>query len=110
MPDIAPLELADPLEALRERADVVSGYLDLLSNPKRLMILCVLAKGEASVGAMQANLGIGQSSLSQHLARLRVAGVVSTRRDAQTIYYTISDPQMRNLMARLYDTFCDPAA
>ena len=100
-----------PVAALREKADHVAGRLALVANAKRLLILCELVKGERSVGALQEAVGLGQSALSQHLARLRDARMVDTRREGQTIHYRISDPDLRLLMAALYEAFCrdDPA-
>lgn len=94
------------ITALAERADAVAARLSLLANGKRLLVLCRLAQGEASVGELQAVAGLAQSALSQHLARLREAGVVATRRERQTIFYRIADPQTAAMMAALYDTFC----
>lgn len=99
MPDLS-------LTDLEKRADYVAHRLSLVANPKRLLILCELVKGEMSVSALQARVGLGQSALSQHLARLRDGEMVSTRREAQTIYYSISDPELRVLMAALYQAFC----
>lgn len=95
-----------PVAALQEKADHVAGRLALVANAKRLLILCELAQGERSVGALQAAVGLGQSALSQHLARLRDAGMVDTRREGQTIHYRISDPDAQVLMAALYEAFC----
>ena len=95
-----------PLAALEAKADHVAGRLALMGNPRRLMILCHLATGEASVGALQSHVGLGQSALSQHLAKLREAGMVATRREGQTIWYRISDPDVREIMEALYETFC----
>ena len=92
--------------ALQERADHVAGRLALVANAKRLLILCELTKGECSVGALQQAVGLSQSALSQHLAKLREAGMVDTRRESQTIFYRISDPDLQVLMAALYDAFC----
>jgi ArsR family transcriptional regulator, virulence genes transcriptional regulator len=92
--------------ALHERADYVAGRLALVANAKRLLILCELVKGERSVGALQATVGLSQSALSQHLAKLREARMVDTRRESQTIYYRISDPDLELLMVALYDAFC----
>ncbi len=97
-----------PIDALEARAEDVAARLALIANPKRLLVLCALTEGELSVGALQGAVGISQSSLSQHLAKLREGRVVSTRREAQTIYYRLSDPQIQNLMAALYETFCKP--
>ena len=95
-----------PVAALQEKADHVAGRLALVANAKRLLILCELAQGERSVGALQAAVGLGQSALSQHLAKLREAGMVDTRREGQTIHYRISDPDVQVLMAALYEAFC----
>ena len=92
--------------ALRERADHVAGRLALVANAKRLLILCELVKAERSVGSLQSAVGLSQSALSQHLAKLREAGMVATRRESQTIYYRISDPDLKILMAALYEVFC----
>ena len=95
-----------PVAALQEKADHVAGRLALVANAKRLLILCELVQGERSVSALQAAVGLGQSALSQHLAKLREAGMVDTRREAQTIHYRISDPDVQVLMAALYEAFC----
>ncbi len=93
---------------LAERADHVSNLLALLANRNRLLILCRLAEGEASVGVLQEAVGLSQSALSQHLAKLRSGGVVATRRESQTIHYRIGDTQTEQIMAALYDIFCKP--
>ncbi len=82
--------------------------LGLLSNANRLMVLCHLLEGERSVGALQAQLELSQSALSQHLARLRDAGMVATRRDRQTIFYRIADPRVHKMIEALYLIYCDP--
>ena len=92
--------------ALQARADYVAGRLALVANAKRLLILCELSKGERSVGALQQAVRLSQSALSQHLAKLREAGMVDTRRESQTIFYRISDPDLSVLMGALYDAFC----
>ena len=93
-------------EALQKRADHVAGRLSLVANANRLLILCELAKGERSVGALQQAVGLSQSALSQHLAKLREGGMVATRRESQTIYYRIDDPDLQVLMTALYEAFC----
>lgn len=94
------------IAALQEMADHVAARLALVANAKRLLILCELTKGERPVGSLQAAVGLGQSALSQHLARLRAAGMVDTRRDGQVIHYRISDADVGVLMAALYEAFC----
>ena len=100
------MDLNDASAALQDRADHVAGRLALVANAKRLLILCELAKGERSVGQLQQAVGLGQSALSQHLARLREAGMVDTRRESQTIHYRICDPDLTVLMGALYEAFC----
>ncbi len=96
------------ISALEGKADEVARRLALVANAKRLLILCELAKGERSVSAIQSAVGLGQSALSQHLARLRDAGIVATRREAQTIHYRLQDQQVAALMDALYESFCKP--
>ncbi len=106
-----PADANRDLSELERRAEHVAARLAELANPKRLLILCHLAKkesegGEASVGELQDVVGLSQSALSQHLARLRAAGMVATRRESQTIYYRLADEEMRTIMHGLYETFC----
>lgn len=87
-------------------ASDVSDMLKLLGHPDRLMVLCQLKFGEQSVGELSQNLDIKQSPLSQHLARMRHEGVVKSRRDAQTMYYSIADEKLAQVIAVLYDLYC----
>lgn len=81
--------------------------LRLLANEKRLLILCHLsAAGEMSVGSLSAVVGLGQSALSQHLARLRAEGLVATRRQSQSIFYRIAEPKVADLIAAMTRIFC----
>jgi ArsR family transcriptional regulator len=84
--------------------------LRALSNERRLMILCQLGDGELAVGQIQTLVGLSQSALSQHLAVLREQGVVSTRRDGQTIHYRIADPAAVKVVSTLAEIFCPPGA
>ena len=80
--------------------------LKALGNERRLVILCSLAEGERSVGELQRLVGLSQSALSQHLARLRRDRLVETRREAQTIYYRLGSREAREAMALLYRLYC----
>jgi DNA-binding transcriptional ArsR family regulator len=101
--------LADPdIADMARAAGRASGLLRSLGNGTRLMILCHLSQGEKTVGALQALLGVGQSALSQHLARLRKDGLVRTRREAQTIHYAIASDDAARVIATLYDIYCGP--
>jgi ArsR family transcriptional regulator len=82
--------------------------LKALASHRRLMILCALADGERSAGDLAAEVGLGQSALSQHLARLRGLGIVAARRDAQSIYYRVVDPAAARVLETLAAIFCPP--
>lgn len=88
--------------------------LKVMSNERRLMILCHLLEGEKSVGELERLVGLRQSPLSQHLALLREAGIVATRRNAQTIYYSLAAAEPRQLLQTLHELYCgvppDPCA
>jgi DNA-binding transcriptional ArsR family regulator len=95
------------LKRMQSSAADVSDLLKLLGHPDRLMVLCQLKFGEQSVGELARNLAIKQSPLSQHLARMRHRGLVRSRRDAQTIYYSIADGKVAQVISVLYDLYCD---
>ena len=107
-------EAVEEFAALEHRAGEVARRLAHVASAPRLLVLCHLAKlereggsGEASVGALQRAVGLSQSALSQHLARLREAGMVATRRQAQTVHYRLADDDTRRLMRGLHDVFCE---
>lgn len=81
-------------------------FLKVLANETRLLVLCHLLSGERSVGALVEEVGLSQSALSQHLARLRDDGLVTFRRESQTIFYRVSDPRAERMLAILKDIFC----
>ena len=81
--------------------------LKALGNEQRLHILCNLLEGPLSVGELNQRLELSQSALSQHLALLRESGLVDTRREAQTIYYSLPDGPVIRVMALLQDVYCD---
>lgn len=83
--------------------------LKALANERRLMILCQLAERELSVGELQARLGMGQAQLSQQLARLRRDRLVKTRREAQTIHYSLAGDEAARILDELYGLYCAPA-
>lgn len=95
----------DP-ERMRAHADDASRLLKTLGNENRLMILCLLASGERSVTQLNERLELSQSALSQHLAVLRHEDLVSTRRDAQTIYYALAPGPAARVMLTLHDIYC----
>ena len=83
-----------------------SAMLKALCNDRRLLILCHLALGEKSVGQLEQLVGLSQSALSQHLARLRRERIVATRRASQSIYYRIASPEAAALMETLHAIYC----
>lgn len=87
-------------------AGKAASLLRALANERRLMILCQLTDGERSVSALQALIGLSQSALSQHLAKLREEGIVATRRDGQTIWYCIADPAAARVIETLAGIYC----
>lgn len=100
----------DPsIEALADQADEVARLLKLLGNGNRLRILCQLADGpEKSVNHLAEILRLSQSALSQHLAKMRDDGLVTGRRDAQTIYYSLSNANAEKVLAVLKEIYCTP--
>lgn len=95
-----------PVEALQDKAAEAAEFVRLFSTPSRLMLLCHIVQQERSVGDIQNDLGLKQPALSQQLAELRQAGLVKTRRESRTIYYSISDKRVEAVVGLLFDLFC----
>lgn len=92
---------------LETQAARVAGILKLLANENRLLILCRLAvAGEMPVGDLIQAVGLSQSALSQHLAKLRADGLVDFRRQSQTLFYRLADDQAARLLSALKDIYC----
>lgn len=96
------------------KAEVAAGFLSAMANPKRLLILSALVDEEMAVGALANQVGLSQSALSQHLSKLRAQNLVTTRRDAQTIYYSSSSDAVMKVLETLRhiypeDTTAEPA-
>ena len=96
------------MEAMRAHAGDAARLLKALANEKRLLILCMLAEGERSVGELNTALDLSQSALSQHLAVLREEGLVDTRREAQTIYYSVTPGPALEVIRTLHGIYCAP--
>jgi ArsR family transcriptional regulator len=93
--------------AFEASAIEVAAVLRALANGRRLQILCVLMEaGETNVGTLVSRIGISQSALSQHLAKMRDEGMVAFRRESQTLWYRIADPRIGELMGELYRLYC----
>ncbi len=96
---------------LEVQAQEAARLLKALGNHRRLMVLCQLVSGERSVGELAATVGLSQSALSQHLAKLRQDGLVATRRDSRTIFYRLASEPAARVLQALAAAFCpsDPA-
>ncbi|ANP86672.1 ArsR family transcriptional regulator [Rhizobium ruizarguesonis] len=90
---------------LADHTNVAAALLSAMANPKRLLILCSLVKGEVAVGVLATQVGLSQSALSQHLSKLRAQKLVKTRRDAQTIYYSSTSEPVMKILATLEDIY-----
>jgi DNA-binding transcriptional ArsR family regulator len=100
------LQATSPLDELREHVSEAVNFLKTLANDSRLLILCALLEGEQNVGELNGKVNLSPSALSQHLAWLREAELVSTRRESQSIYYQIADERVMRMMVLLKDMFC----
>ena len=95
---------------MQHGAEQAAAMLRTLGNEQRLLLLCLLIEhGELNVGQLLARVDLSQSALSQHLAVLREEGLVLTRRDAQTIYYSLAPGPAAAVMHTLHDIYCAPA-
>ncbi|MBY6197165.1 ArsR/SmtB family transcription factor [Vibrio hangzhouensis] len=94
------------LQEMEKNASQAVVLLKAMANERRLQILCMLHNTELSVGELCARLELSQSALSQHLAWLRRDGLVSTRKEAQTVYYTLSSKEVRQMIELLHGLYC----
>lgn len=96
------------LATLQKNADAAAAMLRMLANERRLLILCLLIEsGELTAGELANEVGLSQSALSQHLAKMKEEGLVDSRREAQTMHYRIADPDVKRLIALLKAIYCD---
>ncbi len=94
-----------PLEA---KAEEVAATLAAMANPKRLVVLCTLLAGEKSVGELAGIVQLSPAALSQHLGKMRALRLVATRRDGQTIYYSLASAEVQAVLETLYRVYCAP--
>jgi DNA-binding transcriptional ArsR family regulator len=94
---------------MAKAAGKASDLMKTLGHKDRLMVLCHLTSGEKSVGELATLLEIPQSPLSQHLARMRKEDLVTTRREAQTIYYSIASPEAARIVGLMHELYCKEA-
>lgn len=95
------------IQQMQANADKAAALLKMISNPSRLLILCALVTREHTAGELEELVGLSQSAVSQHLAKLRLKELVSTRREAQSIYYSIKDPTTKQLVETLHNIYCE---
>ena len=94
--------------AMREHAGRAAALLKALAHENRLQILCLLADGERSVGDINARVDLSQSALSQHLGVLRDEALVQTRREAQSVYYSLAPGPALEVIRTLHGIYCAP--
>lgn len=98
-----PMDLA----TFETKAGAVADMLKAVGNARRLMVLCKLVEhGERTVTDLAGDVGLSQSALSQHLAKMREEGLLAFRRESQTLWYRIADPRVEALLATLYQLYC----
>jgi len=98
------------IEEMESGADQAVSLLKAMANRHRLIILCCLQGQELSVGELNQKIGLSQSALSQHLALLRKDELVNTRKEAQTVYYSLSSPDVEAIISTLHNLYCSPTA
>jgi len=101
----APADAGDA-KRMAAQAKRAAEFLKALAHQNRLMILCILSQGEKSVSELEEMLSLRQPTVSQQLARLRTDGLVATRRDGKTIYYSLASEEARVVVGALYEMFC----
>jgi DNA-binding transcriptional ArsR family regulator len=101
------MDQIDP-EKLEQNAEKAAKLLKNMSHPARLMVLCHLLKGECPVGMLNQAVPLSQSALSQHLAGLRQADLVETRREGQVIHYRLKSREVTGILEALYTIYCNP--
>lgn len=101
------MKISSDIEKLEQKSAEISRVLKTIGNERRLVILCQLAAhDEMSVSSLVEALNIGQSALSQHLAKMREEEILKTRRDGQSIFYSIADERVSELMRTFHKLYC----
>lgn len=94
------------IQDLKPKIIQAAGLMEMLSQPNRLLILCKLLEGERSVQQLAEEAGLSQPAMSHHLKKLRENSLVETRRDAQTIYYSLKGTQVEEVLKVLHKLYC----
>jgi DNA-binding transcriptional ArsR family regulator len=97
---------AGSVDDMKSASAEAANLMRALAHESRLLVLCALCDREYAVGDLVKITGLSPSALSQHLAKLRADGFVATRRESQTIFYSLADPAVRSVMRALYRTYC----
>lgn len=105
-PPTSPAPPQPSVEDMARHAGEAAALLKALAHPARLLVLCQLVQGERSVGELQPITGLSMSALSQHLAVLREMELVTTRRQSQTINYSLADGPAASVLGALYTAYC----
>ncbi|GLQ72420.1 transcriptional regulator [Vibrio sp. vnigr-6D03] len=95
------------LQEMEQKSAQAVVLLKAMANERRLQILCMLHNNELSVGELCSHLELSQSALSQHLAWLRRDGLVQTRKEAQTVYYSLSSSEVQQVIKLLHALYCE---
>ena len=106
MPAIMQESVFLDITVMQENAEQASDLLKSLANPARLLVLCALVSREHTVGELEELTGLSQSAISQHLARLRESELVATRREAQRIFYSLSNTEVAAVLETLHGIYC----
>ncbi len=106
MPVLTAPSGSDELERIVANAQEAADFLKALAHESRLLMLCILSEGEKSVGELEEILDLRQPAVSQQLARLRMDGLVETRREGKTIYYRLASEEARLVIGAIYSAFC----
>ena len=109
VPVVETRERKPDLQRMSGNARRATDFLKALAHESRLMMLCILAEGEKSVGEFEELLSLRQPTVSQQLARLRADGLVATRREGKAIYYSLASEEARAVIGAVYDAFCRKA-
>ncbi|MEW7007828.1 ArsR/SmtB family transcription factor [Lentilitoribacter sp. EG35] len=96
------------IKELEPKIAQAANLMEMLSQPARLRILCILLNGEQSVLDLSEQVGMSQPGMSHHLKKLRTAELVKTRREAQTIFYSLNGIEVSTVMETLYNLYCAP--
>jgi DNA-binding transcriptional ArsR family regulator len=103
---LADAEFSPELKRMMSNAQAASDFLKTLAHESRLLLLCLLSERERSVTELEQFLALRQPTVSQQLARLRLDGLVTTRREGKVIYYSVADERTKRFISLIYDSFC----